>query len=107
MRMNSANSSFRSTAHTIWSRRRTSNCGTSSTRQLQMRQARRVKMDLKKIKSDIEAAVPGCGLQLVLNGSPSGQHSLLLGRQHAIEIARFLRDNPDLHLDYCSNVTGV
>ncbi len=45
--------------------------------------ARRVKMNLEKIKSDIEAAVPGCSLQIVVNGSPSGQHSLLVDREHA------------------------
>jgi NADH-quinone oxidoreductase subunit C len=72
-----------------------------------MGRARRVKMDLEKIKSDIETAVPGCRLQIVLNGSLSGQHSLLLGGEHAVEIAKFLRDDPELHLDYCSNVTGV
>src|SRR5271163_5207147 len=64
-------------------------------------------MDLEKIKSDIEAAVPGCSLQIVANGSPSGQHSLLVDREHGPEIARFLRDDPELRLDYCSNVTGV
>jgi NADH-quinone oxidoreductase subunit C len=64
-------------------------------------------MNLEKIKSDIEAAVPGCILQLVVNGSPSGQHSLLVDREHGLEIARFLRDDPELRLDYCSNVTGV
>jgi NADH-quinone oxidoreductase subunit C len=64
-------------------------------------------MDLEKVKSDIEAAVPGCLLQIVLNGSPSGQHSLLLDGEHAFEVAKFLRDDPELPLDYCSNVTGV
>ena len=64
-------------------------------------------MNLEKIKSDIEAAVPGCTLQLVVNGSPSGQHSLLVDREHGLEIAKFLRDDPELRLDYCSNVTGV
>jgi NADH-quinone oxidoreductase subunit C len=64
-------------------------------------------MDLEKIKFDIEAAVPGCRLQLILNSSPSNQHSLLLDREHAFEIAKFLRDDPELHLDFCSNVTGV
>lgn len=64
-------------------------------------------MNLEKIRSNIEAAVPGCSVQLILNGSPSGQHSLLLAREHAFEIAKFLRDDPELHLDYCSNVTGV
>jgi NADH-quinone oxidoreductase subunit C len=72
-----------------------------------MGRARRVKMDLEKIKSDIEAVVPGCRLQIVLNSSPSAQHSLLLGSQDAVEVAKFLRDDPELHLDYCSNVTGV
>ena len=39
--------------------------------------------DWKRLKSDIEAAVPGCRVQIVLNGSPSAQHSLLLDREHA------------------------
>ncbi len=72
-----------------------------------MRCPQRVKMDLEKIKFDIEAAVPGCRLQLILNGSLSGQHSLLLDREHAFEVAKFLRDDQELRLDYCSNVTGV
>ena len=72
-----------------------------------MRRAPLVKMDIEKIKSAIEAAVPGASIQVVLNGSPSGQHSLLLGREHAVEIARFLRDDAELRLDYCSNATGV
>src|SRR5271170_7927631 len=107
MQMRQANSLSRSMGHTIWSRRRTSNFGTSSTRPLRMGRTRRVKMDLEKIKSDVDAAVPGCRLRIVLNSSPSSQHSLLLGREHALEVAKFLRDDPGLHLDYCSNVTGV
>lgn len=62
---------------------------------------------LEKIKTEIEAAVPGCLLEIVHNGSPSGQHSLLVEPARAVEAARFLRDSPDLRLDYCSNVTGV
>jgi NADH-quinone oxidoreductase subunit C len=64
-------------------------------------------MNLEKIKFDIEAAVPSCHVQIILNGSLSGQHSLLLDREHAFGVAKFLRDDPELHLDYCSNVTGV
>jgi NADH-quinone oxidoreductase subunit C len=66
-----------------------------------------VRMNLEKIKSDVEAAIPGCLLQLVVNNSPSGQHSLLLNPEHAFKVAKFLRDDPELRLDYCSNVTGV
>jgi NADH-quinone oxidoreductase subunit C len=62
---------------------------------------------LEKIKADIEAAVPGCLLEIIPNRSPSGQHSLLLEPSRAVEAAKFLKDSPDLRLDYCSNVTGV
>jgi NADH-quinone oxidoreductase subunit C len=62
---------------------------------------------LEKIKADIEAAVPGALLEMIPNGSPSSQRSLLVEPARAIEVARFLRDSPDLRLDYCSNVSGV
>ena len=62
---------------------------------------------LKKIKADIEAAVPDCLVQIVHNSSPSGQHSLLVEPARALQAARFLKDSPDLRLDYCSNVSGV
>jgi NADH-quinone oxidoreductase subunit C len=62
---------------------------------------------LEKIKADVEAAVPGCHLAILPNGSTSGQHSLLVGPAHAVEVAKFLRDNAELRLDYCSNVSGV
>jgi NADH-quinone oxidoreductase subunit C len=60
-----------------------------------------------QIKTQIESAVPGVTLEIVANDSPSGQRSLLLDRDHAVAVARFLRDDPALRLDYCSNVTGV
>jgi NADH-quinone oxidoreductase subunit C len=62
---------------------------------------------LEKIKSDIEAAVPGCRVEIIPNGSASGQHSLLVEPTRAVQVATFLRDNAELRLDYCSNVTGV
>jgi NADH-quinone oxidoreductase subunit C len=43
----------------------------------------------------------------VINGSPSAQNSLLIDRQHGLEAAKFLRDDPELRLDFCSNVTAV
>ena len=62
---------------------------------------------LEQIKSRIEAAVPGARVEIIPNASPSGQHSLLVDNAHALEVARFLRDDPEIRLDYCSNVTGV
>jgi NADH-quinone oxidoreductase subunit C len=62
---------------------------------------------VEEIKAAIEAAVPGAKVDIVPNPGPSGEHSLLLGRQTALAVARFLRDDADLALDYLSNVTGV
>ena len=62
---------------------------------------------LEEIKLRIEAAVPTVKLELLNNGSPSSQHSLIVGREHGLTVAKFLRDDPDLRLDYCSNATGV
>jgi len=64
-------------------------------------------MILEQIKSDAEAAVPGCRLQIIQNGSPSAQDSLLIDNQHAVAVATLLRDHPDYLLDYCSNATGL
>lgn len=62
---------------------------------------------VEEIKAAIEAAVPGAGITLVTNPSPSAQHSLRLEPAHALAVAEFLRDAPDLAFDYPSNVTGV
>ena len=51
--------------------------------------------------------MPGAKINIVQNGSPSQQHSLLIDNEHAIAVARFLRDDVALRLDFCSNVTGV
>src|SRR6266567_5994738 len=62
---------------------------------------------LDEIKARAEAAVPGVKIDIVPNGSPSQQLSLLIDNEHALAIARFLCDDPALRLDFCSNVTGV
>lgn len=62
---------------------------------------------VEEIKAAIEAAVPGASVAMVPNPSLSGQHSLLIGPEHAVEVATFLRDDADLALDFLSNVTGV
>lgn len=64
-------------------------------------------LSAERVKLLLESAVPGCRAAVVSNGSPSAQHSILLGPEHALAAARFLRDDPDLRLDFCSNVTGI
>lgn len=62
---------------------------------------------LEQIKSRAETAVPGANVAIVSNPGPAGQSSLSLDREHAFAVVRFLRDEPGLQFDYCSNVTGV
>jgi NADH-quinone oxidoreductase subunit C len=62
---------------------------------------------LEQIISRIESAVAGAKIDIVPNASPSQQSSLLIDNEHAIVIARFLRDDPALRFDFCSNATGV
>ena len=61
----------------------------------------------EQIKARAESAVRGAKIDIVPNGSPSQQLSLLIDNEHALAVARFLRDDPALTLDFCSNVTGV
>ena len=61
----------------------------------------------EEIKARVEAAVPGAKIEIVPNGAVATQSSLLLDHDHASAIARFLRDDPVLKLDHCSNVSGV
>ncbi len=62
---------------------------------------------LEQIKSRLEAAIPGAKLTIVANHSPCAQHSLLVDAEHGLAVAKFIRDDPQLRLDYASNVTGV
>jgi NADH-quinone oxidoreductase subunit C len=62
---------------------------------------------LEQIKARIEAAVPGAKIDVVVNPGPANQSSLLIDNEHAPAIAKFLRDDSTLRLDFCSNVTGV
>jgi len=61
----------------------------------------------EQIKARAEAALPGVKIDIVPNGSPSRQLSLLIDNEHALAVARFLRDDLALRLDFCSNVTGI
>jgi NADH-quinone oxidoreductase subunit C len=62
---------------------------------------------LEEIKARAEAAVPGAKIEIVPNAAVATQSSLLLDSEHGFAVAQFLRDDPALKLDHCSNVTGV
>jgi NADH-quinone oxidoreductase subunit C len=62
---------------------------------------------LEQLRDRLLGRFPGAEISIVTNPGAAAQHSLLLAPAHARAIALFLRDDPGLHLDYCSNVTGV
>jgi NADH-quinone oxidoreductase subunit C len=62
---------------------------------------------LEEIKTRLESLVPGLKAEIVPNGSPANQPSLVIDGEKAVTAAKLLRDDPRWRLDYCSNVTGV
>ena len=62
---------------------------------------------LEQIRARLLLAYPTAQITFVTNPGPAAEHSLLLEATHGVEIARWLRDDPALGLDYCSNATGV
>jgi NADH-quinone oxidoreductase subunit C len=62
---------------------------------------------LDQIKLRIEAAVPGARVEIVPNDTPAGQPSLRVEAGHGLDVARLLREDAELRLDFASNVTGV
>ena len=64
-------------------------------------------MPLEQISMRLASAVPGVQVAVVTNGAFAEQPSLVVDREHAVAVSQFLRDDPDLQLDYGSSVTGV
>ena len=62
---------------------------------------------VEQIRDRLLARFPGAEISVVTNPGPAAQHALQLGAAHARDIALFLRDDPVLQLDQCSNVTGI
>ena len=62
---------------------------------------------VEQIRDRLLARFPGARVTVVPNPGPAAQHSLLIDAASARELAQFLRDDPTLKLDQCTNVTGV
>jgi NADH-quinone oxidoreductase subunit C len=62
-------------------------------------------VNLPEIQARLKKELPDCRVEVVTNGSPSAQHSLLIDRDHGFTAARWLRDV--MGLDFCSNATAV
>ena len=62
---------------------------------------------LEQIKARLEAALPQAKIEILANECAAGERSLLVDAASAFAVAKFLRDDAQLRLDYCSNVTGI
>jgi len=62
---------------------------------------------LEQIKNRAELAARDAKIDIIVNPGPAQQSSLLIDHEHAVAVAKFLRDHPALSFDFCSNVTGV
>jgi NADH-quinone oxidoreductase subunit C len=62
---------------------------------------------LPQLRERILRRFPRADVSLLPNPGPAAQDSLILDHAHARDIALFLRNDPDLSLDFCSNVTGI
>jgi len=62
---------------------------------------------LEQIKARLEAALPQAKIEILANECAAGERSLLVDATSAFAVAKFLRDDAQLRLDYCSNVTGI
>ena len=62
---------------------------------------------LEQIKAHLEVAVPSAKIEILANECAAGERSLLVDANSGLALAKFLRDDAQLKLDYCSNVTGV
>lgn len=61
----------------------------------------------EQIKARIEQTLPPVKLDILPNECPAGERSLLVDAAGGFAVAKFLRDDAQLRLDYCSNVTGI
>jgi NADH-quinone oxidoreductase subunit C len=62
---------------------------------------------VEQLRDRLLGRFPTAAVTVVTNPGVAAEHALLLGAAQAREIAEFLRDDPVLRLDYCSNVTGI
>ena len=59
----------------------------------------------EELLPELQQALPGVQVSLVLNPSPSAQHALQVAAADALRVAVYLREQAGY--DYCSNATGV
>lgn len=62
---------------------------------------------IEHLRDRLLARFPAATVVVVPDPDAAAEPSLLLDAAHAHDLASFLRDDPALRFDYCSNVTGI
>ena len=62
---------------------------------------------IEKIKEILSQAVPGAVIEIIPSTPAAAQPALLVNRESAVAVARYLKDEPSYQMDFCSCVTGV
>jgi len=62
---------------------------------------------IEKIKEMVAQAVPGAVIEIIPSTPAAAQPALLVDCEHAVAVARYLKDDPTCRMDFCSCVTGV
>jgi NADH-quinone oxidoreductase subunit C len=62
---------------------------------------------LEQLRDRLLARFPDANVAVQQNPGPAAEHSLVVDAAFGRQVAQFVRDDPALQLDYCSNVTGV
>ena len=62
---------------------------------------------LEQIQTRLAAAVPSAKIENLANDFAACERSLLVDAANGFAVAKILRDDAQLLLDYCSNVTGI
>ena len=62
---------------------------------------------MEKIKEQVLAAVPGASVEIIPSTPAAAQPALLVDRDHVFAVAKFLKEDDRLQMDFCSCVTAV
>ncbi len=62
---------------------------------------------IESFKNAIAEAVPGAELEVIASTPAANQPSLLVDAAHLLEVARFVKNDAGLQLDFCSCLTAV
>ena len=62
---------------------------------------------IEEIKEILSQAVPGAVIEIIPSTPAAAQPALFVDCEHAVAVARYLKDDPTCQMDFCSCVTAV